>query len=491
MASTSLLALARQQRAAILAAAGTCTSCVLLGFIHGSIPSSESCWVVPPYEYHQHTECQSLDDNDACSCYDAYDARCANATFAAQWAYGIPDCPPEYAPVRDHDFALLYFLYVSASAASAFGVAAAIKIARDMHQAAAYVGWPFQYYLRTLVAYFVAQLVINATVMITFVEVRCKWHNIHSLSWWLCDRDDGECATSDTISPQAAWAKAFLLFSTAYGGPLTNVLLELVLLCRVHMINGLPGAPSRCVLRFLDGAIVAQLVLFVLMSPFQLLMSRDIAVKGPQAFDRDQDGQSDTGGDPVLQVQVAMAFWGVIHMTVSVMLCNCFLRPLMMERGGDDDAHQLRDATVRRVARATVVAVTSTMLCYFNFGLGLTSWYHFLAIDSVINDACLCVVVLGDVDDDAARAHDAEHRRELPDGFAMIEPPALGTAIEMAARAGVAPEVQPNTAKTRVEQEPRPQLDKVIQKMGKTGDDAKKVDGGLEPGPGGAGNLRA
>lgn len=122
------------------------------------------------------------------------------------------------------------------------------------------------------------------------------------------------------------------------------------------------------------------------------------------------------------------------------MLCNSFLRPLMMDRGADNEVRRVRNVTVRRVAIATVVAVTSTMLCYFNFGLSLTSWYHFLAIDSVINDACLCVVVLGDADDDAARAHDAEHRRELPDGFAMIEPPALGTAVEMIARAGIAPE---------------------------------------------------
>ena len=69
-----------------------------------------------------------------------------------------------------------------------------------------------------------------------------------------------------------------------------------------------------------------------------------------------------------------------------------------------------RAAVARRVALSTAIAVGSTLFCYVNFGMGLVNWLLMLAIDSVINDACLLWVALSSEDDDAVDAQEAELR---------------------------------------------------------------------------------
>ena len=92
-------------------------------------------------------------------------------------------------------------------------------------------------------------------------------------------------------------------------------------------------------------------------------------------------------------------------------LCYAFLRPLWRadRLGGADPAMR---AQMVRVLIATVVAVFSTLVCYCNprFGAPVNPCLLF-AVDSIINDLCLAILVLTDVEGDAAAARDASGLR--------------------------------------------------------------------------------
>ena len=92
---------------------------------------------------------------------------------------------------------------------------------------------------------------------------------------------------------------------------------------------------------------------------------------------------------------------GSLHVAVSLYLCYAFLRPLWHadRLGGADPAMR---AQMRRVLIATFVAVVSTLVCYGGIG----RFAHpclLLAVDSIINDLCLAILVLTDEEGSAAR----------------------------------------------------------------------------------------
>ena len=102
-----------------------------------------------------------------------------------------------------------------------------------------------------------------------------------------------------------------------------------------------------------------------------------------------------------------MALIGCLHVSVSVYLCYAFLRPLWHADRGADPAMR---AQMRRVLIASTVAVFSTPVCYGGIG----RFAHpclLLAVDSIINDLCLAILVLTDVEGDAAAARDASGLR--------------------------------------------------------------------------------
>ena len=47
------------------------------------------------------------------------------------------------------------------------------------------------------------------------------------------------------------------------------------------------------------------------------------------------------------------------------------------------------DAMVRRVVFISVVAISSTFVCYVNIGLGFANSYIMLVLDSIVNDVCM------------------------------------------------------------------------------------------------------
>ena len=105
-----------------------------------------------------------------------------------------------------------------------------------------------------------------------------------------------------------------------------------------------------------------------------------------------------------------IALIGCLHVAISIYLCYAFLRPLRHadRLGGGDPA--LR-AQTRRVLIATVVAVASTLLCYLNPAIGFAQPLVLFAIDSIINDLCLAILVLTDAAGDAKAARDASGLR--------------------------------------------------------------------------------
>ena len=101
-----------------------------------------------------------------------------------------------------------------------------------------------------------------------------------------------------------------------------------------------------------------------------------------------------------------------MHVAISIYLCYAFLRPLWRadrQLGGGDPA--LRAQSLR-VLIATFVAVFSTLVCYINpVLLAPVNPCVLFAIDSIINDLCLAILVLTDEEGEAAAARDASGLR--------------------------------------------------------------------------------
>ena len=105
-----------------------------------------------------------------------------------------------------------------------------------------------------------------------------------------------------------------------------------------------------------------------------------------------------------------LALIGGLHVAISIYLCYAFLRPLWRadRLGGADPAMR---AQMRRVLIATVVAVISTLVCYLNPAIYFAQPLVLFAIDSIINDLCLAILVLTDEEGEAAAARDASGLR--------------------------------------------------------------------------------
>ena len=122
------------------------------------------------------------------------------------------------------------------------------------------------------------------------------------------------------------------------------------------------------------------------------------------------DEQGDAYGDVIHGAGSFLAVVGSLHVAVSLYLCYAFLRPLWLadRLGGADPAMR---AQMLRVLIATVVAVVSTLVCYINPLVGFAHPWIFFALDSIINDLCLAILVLTDQEGDAVAARDASGLR--------------------------------------------------------------------------------
>ena len=130
------------------------------------------------------------------------------------------------------------------------------------------------------------------------------------------------------------------------------------------------------------------------------------------------DDQGDAYGDAIHGAGSFLAVVGGLHVAVSIYLCYAFLRPLWHADRGADPAMR---AQMRRVLIATFVAVVSTLVCYGGIG----RFAHpclLLAVDSIINDLCLAILVLSDEEGEAKVARDASGLRV---GVSLDDSPGL------------------------------------------------------------------
>ena len=129
---------------------------------------------------------------------------------------------------------------------------------------------------------------------------------------------------------------------------------------------------------------------------------------------RDEQGRKNLQGRSLeamtLFAPSVMALIGCLHVAISMYLCYAFLRPLWIadRLGGADPAMR---AQIFRVLIAAVVAVISTLVTYLNPLIGFAHFLYLFAVDSIINDLCLAILVLTDEEGDAKAARDASGLR--------------------------------------------------------------------------------
>ena len=191
-------------------------------------------------------------------------------------------------------------------------------------------------------------------------------------------------------------------------GIVTNIVLELVLACRVHLLGGVPGGPSSRTLKVLRWAVGCQLAIVTLITIGCYWMQYDLAKNYVSSEEQGGAYEGATYG-----LGNALAGIGFMHAVISVYLCYAFLRPLWHADRGADPAMR---AQMRRVLIATVVAVFSTLVCYCTpilLAALVVPWNPcvLFAVDSIINDMALAVLALTDAAGDAEAARDASGLR--------------------------------------------------------------------------------
>ena len=134
-------------RAAEAILGAVCCVAALLPFVQPfflvPLPTAQHCWVVNPGSPHH---------------------------GSAFFGYGGLE--------NDHTFGVLYLLYALATAVSAFGVFLSGRMYITLLRTGDYRAKRYRTYLRALVAYFVAQMIINFGVAVSYVDNRCGYHNV-------------------------------------------------------------------------------------------------------------------------------------------------------------------------------------------------------------------------------------------------------------------------------------------------------------------------
>ena len=97
------------------------------------------------------------------------------------------------------------------------------------------------------------------------------WDWLDGFKGW-CAGDEGSFSENwsfihdDEETPEGA-AQSYALYAVGvWMGIVTNIVLELVLVCRVHLLKGVPGGPSPRTLKVLRWAVGCQLVILTLLT---------------------------------------------------------------------------------------------------------------------------------------------------------------------------------------------------------------------------------
>ena len=119
-------------------------------------------------------------------------------------------------------------------------------------------------YLRALVFYFLMQTLVNFCAAIAFVENRCHYHNVDLRRPHLPGVAGSPWAGRPEMEPNPAGsyvARALCTLSSFVGGITTNVVLELVLVRKARMVEGVDRL--RRFLKAIAWLVVAQLLLLL------------------------------------------------------------------------------------------------------------------------------------------------------------------------------------------------------------------------------------
>jgi hypothetical protein len=326
------------------------------GFLYESTPSGDSCWIVRPYTKGTYKKDKGL------------------------WYKGLAGTDLDLAQEDSADFESLHILYVLAIFASALGLVLAVnmwwKRTRKTRES----------YLMALIAYFVANYLVNWLTHVMFVRNRCGDHNvqyIHHQGYYAPRPTVGWIETSDG---GAKWTKAIYLVMVFNGSFLTQNLLELVLLQKAWIAERYGGGKQRsilfrpsCARVVIYGMLICNLIAF----PVSIILFRGMMDTGVEAL-----GGEDTGEIITIIFAVIAVVYVIVHVYISVVLISLFLSPL----------RSVRDRwTLRKVAACTFIAILSTLFCYGNMALMLINAFKLLPVDSVINDLCLIMVSISDV----------------------------------------------------------------------------------------------
>ena len=458
-------------------------------------------------------------------------------------------------PLESNDnFVLLFVLYVLANAVSSLGVFMSGRICVKLARAGDYRAGRYRQYLRSLLAYFVAQLIVNFAIAVSFVDNRCGYHNVDHRGTcsffgggpaWLLDpprallehilehadinctdgnqycqsygedccapytepkscsrghlltlldvgcaeiREEGmfaccdvggELKTNWTFSVESQSSNAgssyvgrvVYLLLTFLGGVLTNVMLETVLVRKARMIaqdGGGCRSFARCFMRSVDLLIVLQIILILVLGGLCVSAFMGfLCLSGADSGDQSANDRRTTATPPdPNQFLYPMGIFALAHTFVSVGICVVFVRLMRgMERREKREALSAsaapfpgagnttvapverevpttrsvksgefrRRKLVRRVAIATILSVSSTLITYGSvmslfasgYGSSMLNFIAMLALDSIINDLCLLWVAVISETDDAANAQEAE-MQSFSIGF--VREPAAGSA---------------------------------------------------------------
>ena len=374
-------------------------------------------------------------------CSEPEDQRIVNHDFDTCWmrvpftshplmGLGMPGFDPGVSGENDDTFTTLFVLYVLAVAVSCVGAIVSSRMILLVRRSGTYHAPNYRRYLRALVCYFLMQTLINFCAAIAFVDNRCHYHNVDLRAPHLRGVAGSPWAGRPETEPNPVGsyvARALCTISTTTGGVATNVVLELVLLRKARMVEGVDH--MRRLVKAVAWLVVAQLLLLPVGSvgaffslTLPMLMkepNEDGSVSFNELFDTDGDGEISPDENPATTSAMMLMCVGLVHVFVSVALCYVFAKLLTTAQRRDNAgsgggvanrgrAEVTRTAVVRRVTISTVIAVFSTLLCYVNFVAGFASWLVMLAIDSMVNDVCLLWVAVTSEVDDAATAQEAE-----------------------------------------------------------------------------------
>ena len=413
-------------------------------------------------------DCLEPEEPFTFKCSEPEDPRIVNHNFDTCWmrvpftshplmGHGMPGFSPFTSGEDDDTFTTLFVLYVLAVAVSCAGAVVSSRMMLLLRRSGTYRATNYRRYLRALVFYFLMQTLVNFCAALAFVENRCHYHNVDLRRPHLPGVAGSPWAGRPEMEPNPAGsyvARALCSLSSLFGGLTTNVVLELVLVRKARMVEGVDR--QRRFVKAIAWLVVAQLLLllvgtvggfFSLTLPMLMEEPREDGRVFFSVLDTNGDGVTTPDENPAMYYAISLMCFGLVHAFVSAALCYVFVKLLTTAKRRDKAAalasraagpgggvaggggaaaggfppeagaavapkrgraEVVRTAVVRRVTISTVIAVFSTLLCYVNFVAGFARWFVMLAIDSIINDACLLWVAVTSEVDDAATAQDAE-----------------------------------------------------------------------------------